>query len=216
MQKSICSVVVLGLSLFAAGCATTVEPNQRPPAFLQDYSLLKAVPSPEGTQIYSYKAPNVKSSDYHAAILDPVSLYQTATESGVTSEQIEKARRGIDNGIRQIVSKKVEITKKPGSGVLRIQVAITGATLEKDSLKPWNLVPVSAAIRLASVATGLDNKKPILVVELKVVDSQSGKLLKEVVSTIDGDKFRTGDTTDEFEKLATQWVQQALKYANKN
>ena len=111
----------------------------------------------------------------------------------------------------------MDITTKPGRGVLLMQVAITGATLEKDSLKPWNLVPISAAIRLASTATGLDNKTPTLVVEIKFVDSKSGELLKEVVSTISGESFRMeSNTPEEFDKLATEWVNKALKYSRTN
>ena len=214
MRKLVLGALALGLSFFISSCATPIDPSQRPPAFLADYSLLKPVSSPEGTQIYMYKNPNIKTSDYHSAIVDPVSLYQTATESGITSAQIEKARKGIEDGIKQIVAKKLPITSTPGAGVVRVQLAITGATLEKDSLKPWNLIPISAAVTLASKATGLDNKKPIMVVEIKIVDSQSGRLLKEVVTTISGEKFRMEQhTADEFQALAKEWVQQALKYS---
>ena len=94
----------------------------------------------------------------------------------------------------------------------RLQVAITGASLETDGFKPRNMIPISAALKLASMATGMDNKTPELVVELKFTDSQTGKLLKEVVTTISGEQFRSAsDISDIFNNLVTQWVQQALK-----
>lgn len=217
MKKSLNFTLALGLGVLLVGCATKMDPTTKPPGFLPNYGLLKPIPSPDGTQIYSYKAPDAKLSDYHAALVAPVALYQTATESGVTAEQIEKARTNINKGIQQIVSNKLAITDKSGPGVARVNVAITGAVLEGDSFKPRDLVPISAAIKLASMATGLDNKKPIMVVEIKVVDSQSEKLLKETVTTISGEKFRmNSNTVEEFQNLATEWVQQALKYSSSN
>lgn len=215
MQKFISRVVMLGLMLGVAACSTTQDQTQRAPAFLPNYSLLKPVPSPAGTKIYSYKNPNINRSDYNAAIVEPVSLYQTASNDGVADAQIENARANINAGIKEIISKKLTITNQPGPGVLRLQVAITGARLEGDGFKPWNIIPISAAIKLASMATGQESKKPVLVVELKFVDSQTGNLLKEVVTTISGENLKSqNDVSGAFDKLATEWVQQAMKYSN--
>ncbi len=218
MQKFIKYVLALGILALTANCSTPADPTQKPPGFLPNYSLLKQVKtSDDDMKMYAYIAPGVKRSDYNAVLVESVTLYQTATESGVTSEEIEKARAGIDKGIHEIVSKKAKITDQPGPKVIRLQVMITGATVERDSLKPWNILPVSLAITLASKATNLDGKTPAMVVELKLTDSQSGKLVKEIVTTITGDKFRMkSNTAEEFENMATTWVQQALKYANKS
>src|SRR3989338_606301 len=105
MQKIICRVIILGFTIITIGllasCGTATPPDQtqRPPAFLPNYGLLKPVPSPKGTKMYVYKDPGVKRSDYHAVIVEPVSLYQTATKEGVTEAQIEKARANLDAGI---------------------------------------------------------------------------------------------------------------------
>ncbi len=217
MKKVLNITLALSFSILISGCATKIDPTTKAPGFLPNYSLLKPIPSPDGTQIYSYKDPKAQISDYHAALLMPVALYQTATESGVTAAQIEQARENIDQGIKQIVSKKLPLTTKSGPGVARVNIAITGAVLEGDGFSVRNLVPISAAIKLASMATGLDNKKPVMVVEIKVVDSQSEKLLKETVTTISGEKFRmNSNAVEEFQKLATEWVQQALTYSSKN
>ncbi|HLX52997.1 MAG TPA: DUF3313 family protein, partial [Aquella sp.] len=87
MQKIISKIIAVGFILSVAACATDINPTQKAPGFLPNYSLLKPIPSPEGTQIYMYKAPGAKRSDYHAAIIQPVFLYQTATESGITADK---------------------------------------------------------------------------------------------------------------------------------
>ncbi|MDQ5920777.1 MAG: hypothetical protein QG673_833 [Pseudomonadota bacterium] len=207
------------LAVGIIGCSSTQEPLQKSPGFLPDYTLLKPVKSDDKqVQGYFYKNPNVERSDYHAVMVAPVILYQTTVdgESGVkiTESQIETARLRIESGIKQTVSQKMPITNKPGKGVAKISVAITGAVLEGDGFKPRYLIPISAIIQLTSVAVGLNNKKPVLVIETKVTDSQTNKLLSASMTTISGDKFRTeASTPSEFEKLANAWVAKAMAYS---
>ncbi len=223
MRKNITQPFILSVTIgLIAGCSTNNTPPsssttsiQSPSGFLPNYNLLKPVASPEGTKIYVYKNPNALRSNYHAAIVEPVLLYQTASDNGVAKAKIQQAQADINQGIQKIVSRRLPLTTTPGPGVLRLQVAITGARVEADGFKPWNVIPVSAALKLASMATGTDSKKPILVIEIKAVDSQTGSLLKAVLTQISGEEFRNqSNTAAEFSTLATSWVQQALRYSN--
>lgn len=210
--KKILSICVLGLALVS--CSKQQEAGPKPSGFLPNYSMLKPIKSPEGTQIYLYKDPSVKRSDYNAVIVNPVTLYQTATKNGVTEEQIAAARADLNAGIKNIVSQSTTVTTKPGPGVATLSVAITGATVTEKGFSPLNLVPISAAIKLASRATDLDSKTPVLVVELKFTDSVTGKLLMESVSVVSGDTFRQrSNTPKEFQALAKTWIQQGLQYS---
>lgn len=216
MKKLIQGLLILVLIITVSACASNDDPTQKPPGFLPNYAQLKQVPnSPDDTKMYVYKNPKAKRSDYHAGIVESVILYQNATESGIKESQIQAVRDGIDKGIKRIVSNKISLVNESGPGVFRLQVAITGATVQKDGLKPWNIIPISAAIKLASMATGLDGKKPVLVVELKFTDSQSGKLLKEIVTVITGSSFHLeGNKAEAFQELATKWVKEGLEYSN--
>lgn len=214
--KKILSICAFTLTLI--GCSSAPpNPLQNGSGFLPNYSLLKPVANPpQGTQIYTYKNPNVNRGSYTAVIVQPVQLYQTATSQGITDDQIAAAQANIQSGIQQIVSKKIAITTSPGPGIASLTVAITGAELQTEGFKPWNIVPISAAIKLASSATGTDSKTPILVVELKITDSVTGQLLRETVTVISGDTFRNkANTAQEFQQLAQTWVQQALAYSSK-
>ena len=213
-NRIVAGVLVVGLALGLAGCASQSS-LPKASGFLPDYSLLKPVPSPAGIQIYTYQNPAVKRSDYNAVLIAPVVLYQTATANGVTQAQIDAARDNIQNGLRKIVNQSIAVTSNRGPGVAQLNVAITGAALEGDGFHARNLIPISAAIKLASTATDLDKKTPVLVVELKFVDSMTGKLLRETVTTVHGDQFRNRvNTAGEFALLAQQWVQQALQYSS--
>ena len=218
--------ILLPATLALAGCGGSTLPNpiQKPSGFLPDYSLLKQVPNtPKGTEIYNYKSPSVQRGDYTSVIVDPVIVYQsttTKTEANAsadlaTAAQAEEVRASIQAGIQTVVSRKIPLTSTAGPGVARLSVAITGAMLEKEGLKPWNLIPVSAVITMASKASGKDEKTPAIMVELKFVDSSTGKLLRETVTVIHGDGFRDKANTDaEFQQLAEQWVKDALKYSS--
>lgn len=210
--------VILPATLALAGCGSSVpDQTKRPPGFLPNYSLLKPVDNtPEGMQIYNYKAPGVNRSDYHAVIVNPVVIYQAASLNGVTQPQIEAARATIQAGIQNVVRQRLPLTDTPGPGVAKVTVAITGATVDGQSFQVYNIIPVSAAIYLASKATDLDSKTPVMIVELKFVDSVSGKLLRETVTVINGDTFRNkANTSGEFAQLAQNWVKEAMQYSPK-
>ncbi len=218
MKKYHTPLLALGLTaaLVLIGCSSSPPSlTAKPSGFLPDYSLLTPIANPPpGTQIYNYNNPGVRKGEYQAVIVAPVQLYQTATENGVTNTEIQSARSHLQAGIQQIVSKKIAIATLPGPGVATLTVAITGAELQGEGLKPWNLIPISAAIKLASAATGTDSKTPVLVVELKFLDSVSGKLLRETLTTVSGESFRNqANTAAEFTKLAQAWVQDALQYS---
>lgn len=216
----------IGFGLLIAGALFTLtacssglqKPTQETGSgFLSDYNSLQSVPNPPaGTQIYTYNAPGVKRSDYKAVILSPVQLYQTATKEGITPDAITAAQAQLQAGISKIVAQKIALTDTPGPGVATLSVAITGAQLQTEGLKPWNLIPISAAITLASSATGLNSKTPVLIVEMKFTDSVSGKLLREVMTIASGESFRNKvNTGAEFTALAQTWVQEALQYSSR-
>ena len=95
-----------------------------------------------------------------------------------------------------------------------MSIAITGAQALGDGFKPTDLIPVRAVLGLASNAAGVNSKNAVLVVEAKVNDSQSGKLLGEALYVVSGETFRLESSSVEaFQKLAEKWVQTAVRVA---
>jgi hypothetical protein len=211
--------ILLALVFFITGCASkSSKPDYEKgsPGFLVNYDLLEEVKGPAGMQIYAYKNDDIVSGEYFAGIVEPVFIYNDASsEDGVMQEQIESAKQGINAGLRKAVAQHYELTDKRGPGVFRMQVAITGADLEGEGLKPWNIIPISAAIRLSTYATGYDKKRPVLMVEMKIIDSETDEIIKEIVTISTGDYFRNeSNTAEEFENLTSQWVKFIIDYSN--
>jgi hypothetical protein len=182
-----------------------------------EYNRLVNVGSPApGVNLYRYVSPDFKRSDWHGVMIDPVILFQTALKSqgkkGLSEETIYETRMIIDKQLKEKVANRFNVVDKPGPGIARLSIAITGAEVEGDGFKPWNVIPVSAVLYAAQKATGLDSKTPMLVVEAKMRDSVSGKILGEGVYTMAGETFRTESSTPEaFQKLAIDWVTTAVR-----
>lgn len=185
-----------------------------------EYNRLEKVTSPApGVELYRYVNPDFKRSDLKGVMIDPVILFQTALKSGdgkkgLTDETIYQTRILIDKELKERASRRFNVVDKPGPGIGRLTIAITGAQVEGDSFKPWNVVPVSAVLFAAQKATGLDSKTPSLVVEAKMRDSVTGKVFGEGVYVMSGDTFRMESSTPEaFQKLAIDWVTTAVRVA---
>ena len=215
------AVLAASTALLAA-CAGSGIPDAQKSGFLtsSEYNRLQNVGSPaDGVNIYRYISPDFKRSDWKGVMIDPVILYQTALkndgQNGLSDETIYQTRMIIDRELREKVTGRFNVVDKPGAGIARLSVAITGVEVEGASLKPRNFVPISAVLFAAQKATGLDSKTPMLVVEAKMRDSVTGKVLGEGVYTMAGETFRTQSSTPEaFQKLAIDWVTTAVRVAS--
>jgi hypothetical protein len=209
-------ILTLATCFTISNCATQQSPQHKLPGFLPDYSLLQPIETPDSNvKAYVYNAPNINRNEYKSVIVEPVILYQRATESGITKEQINAVKLAINNDLKAaLAQKKIILTTNSGPGVARLSVAITGAEVDNEGFKPRNLLPISAVIKLSSMAVGLDSKKPVLAIETKVEDSQTRKLLTASVTTISGESFRHQIATpEEFTTLAKELVKNAVRYA---
>lgn len=184
-----------------------------------EYNRLEQVGSPApGVAVYRYISPGFNRSDWKGVMIDPVILFQTALKNegkkGLSEETIYQTRVIIDNELKEKAAHRFNVVDKSGPGIARLSVAITGAEIEGDGFKPWNVVPVSAVLFAAQKATGLDSKTPSLVVEAKMRDSVSGKILGEGVYVMSGETFRMESSSAEaFQKLAINWVTTAVRVA---
>ena len=182
--------------------------------FLPDYNLLVPMASADkDTRIWRYRISGVNPGSYTAVILDPIYLNQNATKS-VSLDDINKAKAALQASMVEAVNSRgtIKIVNKPGPGVARISVGITGAESSADSLQPWNFTPIGLAMNAAAYAGGVNSKTPALLVESKITDSQSKQLLGEGLITIQGESFRTNaGSADSFVAMAKKVVRSALE-----
>ncbi|MGV0998024.1 MAG: DUF3313 domain-containing protein [Fluviibacter sp.] len=215
------ATVLTASALLLAACGGGGLTQSEKSGFLTsaEYNRLQEIQSPApGVKLYRYISPDFDRSSVKGVMIDPVILYQTALkkegQKGLTDETIYQTRMIIDKELKDKVARRGNLVDKPGPGIGRLSIAITGAEVEGDSFKPWNVVPVSAVLFAAQKAAGIDSKTPSLVIEAKMRDSVTGKIWGEGVYVMSGETFRMESSTPEaFQKLAIDWVTVAVRVA---
>ena len=208
---SLAAAITLAACSNAPKLATESMPRS---GFLPDYNLLVPMATSDSdTRVWRYRVSGVNPGAYTAVILDPIYLNQNATKD-VSLELINKAKAALQESMVEAVNArgKIRIVTKPGPGVARISVGITGAESSSNSLQPWNFTPIGLAMNAAAYAGGVNAKTPALLVESKITDSQSKQLLGEGLITVQGESFRTNaGSADSFIAMAKKVVRTALE-----
>jgi hypothetical protein len=217
--RRVAPIVLSVLVLSACGGQAGLS-AQSQSGFLGDsYDRLQQVPSEQsGVNIYRYKNPAFVLSNYKGLMIEPVVIYQSATSDaagqGVTEETIQDVKTKINDALSGQAKQHFNVVTKPGPGIARLTVALTGAEALDEGLKPRNLIPVSAVITAASRVAGVQSKNAMIVVEAKLQDSVSGVTLGQSLYTVAGESFRLQSSSDQaFEALATKWVKTAVDQA---
>lgn len=209
------SLAITGL----VGCGGGGLTQSQKSGFLtsSEYNRLQEVDIDQpGVKLYRYVSPDFDRSQVKGVMIDPVVLYQTALkgsgQKGLTDETIYQTRMIIDKELKERASRRFNVVSEPGPGIGRLSVALTGAVVEGDSFKPWNVVPISAVLYAAQKAAGVDSKTPSLVVEAKMRDSVTGKIWGQGVYVMSGETFRMEASSPEaFQKMAIDWVTTAVR-----
>ena len=191
------SAVVLGLT--ACGGGPKVMTERMPESgFLPNYNVLQVVGNtPKDICAWRYIKPGIQASSYTAVMIDPVYLNQTEYTKEITPEVIAQTKKILEEAMRQAVQRRsdIKLVDKPGPGVARVAVGITGAELSADGLKPWNFTPIGLAANAAAFATGNNSKTPALVVENRVTDSQTKEFIAGGMVAVQGEPFRLGSSS---------------------
>ena len=201
---------LIGISAYAAN--DLLKSDKPDSGFFSDISLLQPINSPEGSKAFRYTSTKFDPSNYQAVMIDSVLINQAGVSDKVTADTMEKTRATLEDGIKQKIGKVIALTDKAGPGILKVNVAISGADVAGEGFKPRNILPVSAVLKLASKAAGKDKKTAMLLIESKVSDSVTGELLKATMLTISSDSFRDqADADQELTGLAKKVVDMAMK-----
>ncbi len=180
--------------------------------FFSDYSIFKTVKAPDGIQVMKYVSPKFDPLAYQFVILNPIQLNQAVQDGDIAADVIDGTKQTLDNTIREKIVQFLGITQTPSKETLQLTVSISGAQIDTEGFKPRNILPISAAIKLASKAAGKDKKTPVLIIESKLTDSVSGELLKGTVIAISGESFRdSSDAAQAFKNLSNKLVDLAIK-----
>jgi len=166
--------------------------------FLPNYKVMRLVDNtPKDIRAWRYLKPGLFISSYTAVMIEPVYLNQREYTKEITPEVITQTKKILEEAIRQEVLRRgdIKIVNQPGPGVLRVAVAITGAEISADGLRPWNFTPISLAANANTYAAGVNSRTPALVMENRITDSQSREFIAGDMVAVQGEPFRLGSSS---------------------
>lgn len=166
--------------------------------FLPNYKVMQPVDNtPKDIRAWRYLKPGLFVSSYTAVMIEPVYLNHREYTKEITPEVITQTKKILEEAIRQAVSRRgdIKIVNQPGPGVLRVAVAITGAEISADGLRPWNFTPIGLAANANTYAASVNSRTPALVMENRITDSQSREFIAGDMVAVQGEPFRLGSSS---------------------
>ena len=201
-----------GAALFAlallagpAGAQDKPAPQQNS-GFLMDYS--KLTPAPNNPNARRWINKDFDFKPYQQILLDPVEVWVSPTSQykGSSPDVLKRMSDSFTNAFKKALQPGYQLVDKPGPGVLRITLAITGVNLVKPGFKPQDILPVVFLFRAVS---GADQAKSVvLTAEMRVVDPKDN-VVAAAVATGTSDKTiaeKQDITWKDLESISDQWA----------
>ena len=173
-------LLLLGLGV---SCSTTYQMRHAETSgFLGDYSHLRKGQGQEPYLIYYNPAVDIR--DYDKIMIDPIVAYMGKDNRfGMSREDLQALLNYFHATLREQLGKDYAIVDKPGSGVLRLRVALTdakGSKLVMDTVS--TVVPVALAVSaLERVALGKTLTAGTVRIEAEAIDPRTGMQLAAMV-----------------------------------
>ncbi len=150
-----------------------------------------------------------KRGQYEKVLIQSITLYSSDGTS--EAEVATEATDYMEQGMRALLEQKSLLATEPGPGVAYYNVAITGVEKSKESLKVYNIIPVSAVFRGAQAASGKVPTYIDTMFEGELTDSVTGERVAAiVVKAIEETEKRSGDelTFDDIKPTLDKWLAQ--------
>ena len=199
------------LSLLIGGCESTYQAKDVKRSGFLDYSLLRK--GGEGEALLVYQNPNTDFSAYDKVLFDNIMVWRGKGSDldKVSQEDLQHLGYLLRAKVLVALRPDYQVVYEPGSGILRIQVAIT--ELEKagnvmDTISTV-LPPALVLSEMKRFTTGTHAFVGKASIEGKITDAQTGELLLAAVDRRAGGKTLKGSTNswDDVEKVFQFWAE---------
>lgn len=207
------SIVIAGI-LFLAGCASTqtekLASKEQFSGYLSNYDDLKEVKTEKGLEFLRWISPDVKPGEYTKVYQHDISFYPKLTPEQLAGrDTLIQIGEYFNEAIKKNLAQNGALATGPGPGVAETHLAITGVYISDEGMKAYEVVPVAAVIGLGEAAMGARDQIVQLVMEGKMTDSESGKLLATAVHKGLGKNLKndkTQLTLDDVKPVLDSWA----------
>ena len=210
MKKLIIALLVSAALL--AGCAGNKVSEDKYSGFLSDYSILK--PVKDDPDRLGYLNPDINWQQFHGVMVDKVVIITPNGEQQHDAKLLVAIADKYEELLKQKISAKFNLVDNAGSGVIRLQAAITSVFTSYDDLAGYQYIPVAAVFTGAKRAAGSEQQRIRIMTEVRLLDSADGQLLGQTVDLKSGknkiDKD-SGILLIDIEPILKQWAQTATE-----
>ena len=185
-MKSIAHEMKFRAALFVLALVASSAGAQQNSGFLTDYS--KLAPAPDDPNALLWISKDFDFKPYHKILLEEVQVFVSPTSEyhGVLPDVLEGMTDRFTASAKKALHAGYQLVNKPGPGVLRIRLAITGVSLVKPDFKVRNAIPVVFVVRAVS---GANQAKNVALISEAEVLGPGDDVVAAAVST------GTADTT---------------------
>lgn len=195
MKKIILTITVMMIGFcLITGTGWAAEKEMPKAGFLQDYSKLTP-DDPLKLVDWVYVAPKtVDMTKYDKLMLDDVVFFisEDAEYKGFEAKELADLGDAFQKAIVMNLSGVYEFTDTPGSGVMRIRIAVTNLVPNNSFTGTVStIVPVGLALsHVKKAATGSHIGMGGVSIEGEIVDAQTNEILGAVIDTKTGKKYK--------------------------
>ncbi len=198
-------VILLCASMLLAACAASPERVEKEhfSGFLGTYGALQEYEDDLGPA-WRWLSPKlidgIASAKYNSIYVDDIGYYPAPrSNEAVSSKTLIEIAHYFTKNIRAAIGSEMKLLDKPAKGAVRMQIAITGVSVDAEVLKSYKYNPVSRVFGGESVK---------IFIETKVTDATTGELLGLVVREGFGDVSANKSemlTLDGVKDLLDEW-----------
>ncbi len=207
-MKTIRLLAVVLVALVLGGCAAGGMKDVKKTGFINDYTKLK--PGGDGNAALVYVDPTVDFSQYDKIMFERVTvmLSPDADYKVIDPALLKELTDYYQNALVNAVKGDYQIVDKPGPGVLRVRVAITGIKPAKPVSNALStILPVGMVIAGAVKAGSGDNMGTgEAASEMEVLDSVTGRQLAAAVDRRQGGKSVMSGKWDDTKEAFDYWA----------
>lgn len=206
--------------LLLAGCTAITPLEKQHSGYLSDYSDMKVIDTPDGSDVMRWVSPDLKKGVYTKAIVEQVSFFPAPkTSEKVKLETLNKISNYLTAQIKsELSSNNFELTDKPGPDTLTYQIAVTGVATPLEGLQYYEVLPITLVYAGAVLAMGSRDDVVVVYLEGVVKDSVTGKEVAKSVRQGVGENLQDSDKQLDVEKvkeLLNSWAKYIGEVAKK-
>ena len=170
-------------AIFVSGLAQATTTNVITSGFFEEP--IKFKPDPDRKSALRYISPNLKAGTYTKAVFNPVEIWYAPDSpyKGIEPDQLAKITDRFYRAMVKAADASKLLTDKPGPGIVLVRAAITNVKATRPKPKWYNYNPIGG---IAYGIKRIGYHDVILsdaVMEMEVLDSETGETLGALVDT---------------------------------